>query len=162
MAKNYKISMSLRKQDNDEPVYHKQDGERFSKSQTVKMNINTDYWIKLTIKPSMILRGLVVHGVRTDFVPDTPTKTLDEDAMYYKAKFSTVNFDTHNRGKRKDLTFLFEFDHGVTMKTNIQIKLYKTGETEHSSWGQPLNMIDFDCKVADGQTYVDIVKEKYL
>jgi len=56
MAKNYKISLSLKKDENEEPVYQKQDGQRFSKSQTVKLNINTAYIVKLVIRPAIKLQ----------------------------------------------------------------------------------------------------------
>ncbi|KAK7468096.1 hypothetical protein BaRGS_00036679 [Batillaria attramentaria] len=48
------------------------------------------------------------------------------------------------------------------MKTNLQVKFYPSDETEHSRWGQAMHALELTCHVPDGQTFVDIKKEKNI
>lgn len=40
--------------------------------------------------------------------------------------------------------------------------MYKSGETEHTHWGQKLAGVELDCRMEDGHNYIAVVKEKYL
>lgn len=45
---------------------------------------------------------------------------------------------------------------------SLQCKLYPENEVEHCHWGQPLTRLEYECKVEEGTTHVDVLKEKYL
>lgn len=39
-----------------QPVYFKQDGQRFGQAQTLKLNVNTDYELRFTTKPGVHIK----------------------------------------------------------------------------------------------------------
>jgi hypothetical protein len=56
----------------------------------------------------------------------------------------------------------FQFDQGQSLMVSLQCKLYPENEVEHCHWGQPLTWLEYECKVEEGTTHVDVLKEKYL
>ena len=51
MAKSFKVSLSLRKKESEDPVHFKQDGQRFEKPHTLKLNQATEYTVRVSIRP---------------------------------------------------------------------------------------------------------------
>jgi len=45
------------------------------------------------------------------------------------------------------------------LKLTLQCKLYAEAEKSHARWGTPLTHIEYDCKVPENGTYIDVVKE---
>ena len=56
MAKNFKLNLEIKRKDTNDYVTHKIDGQRFGHTNTVKLNVNTGYNIKVTLRPAVILR----------------------------------------------------------------------------------------------------------
>lgn len=57
---------------------------------------------------------------------------------------------------------LFQFNEGQSLMVSLQCKLYPENEVEHCHWGQALTWLEYECKVEEGTTHVDVLKEKYL
>ena len=53
MANNLKLK--IKRKDTNEPVSHKIDGQRFGHNNTVKLNVNTVYNVRVTFRPTMQL-----------------------------------------------------------------------------------------------------------
>jgi hypothetical protein len=55
MAKEFRVSLLIRKRPLDQPVHFKEDGGRFDQPKTVKLNVNTKYSMEFTFRPPHIL-----------------------------------------------------------------------------------------------------------
>ena len=55
---------------------------------------------------------------------------------------------------------VFQLSNGVVLKTDLQTKFYPCKETTHSQWGQELHYLELQCKVPDGEIFVDIENQK--
>ena len=51
MAKNFKLGLEIKRKDTNEHVCHKIDGQRFGHTNTVKLNVNTAYDVRVTLRP---------------------------------------------------------------------------------------------------------------
>ena len=56
MAKNFKLNLEIKRKDTNDYVTHKIDGQRFGHTNTVKLNVNTAYNVRVTLRPAVILR----------------------------------------------------------------------------------------------------------
>lgn len=56
MANNFKLFLELKRQDTKEHVRHKIDGQRFGHTNTVKLNVNTMYDVRVTVRPALRLQ----------------------------------------------------------------------------------------------------------
>ncbi|KAJ8301722.1 hypothetical protein KUTeg_020709 [Tegillarca granosa] len=161
MAKSFKLSLLMRKKSGD-AIYHKQDGQRFDNPHTIKLNINTEYNVRIEIRPPLHLNNVIIHGERFEPKMDEK-KSKDDDTLHaYEMSFNTTNYEMLKRGKRKELPLVFELEKGLTMSVQLQCKFYPETEKEHSKWGSALTMLEYECYVPESQTFVDIKREKYL
>ena len=55
MAYNLKVVLEIKRKDTDEHVSHKIDGQRFGHTNTVKLNVNTLYNVRVTLRPTVRL-----------------------------------------------------------------------------------------------------------
>lgn len=55
-----------------------------------------------------------------------------------------------------------QFEGGHTLIATLQCKFYSENEVEHCHWGQTLTWLEYECKVEDGSSHVDVLREKYL
>lgn len=56
MARNFKLTMAIRKIQGDQPVFFKVDGGRFEAERTVKFNMNTKYAVDITVRPAQVVK----------------------------------------------------------------------------------------------------------
>ena len=47
------------------------------------------------------------------------------------------------------------------MKVILQCKLYKEEDKQHAHWGDSFHCIEYECKIPDGSTYIDVLKETF-
>ncbi|KAK6181128.1 hypothetical protein SNE40_009057 [Patella caerulea] len=158
----FKVTLGLKKHDTEIPVVHKQDGQRFSRCNTVKFNTNTAYDVTVTIRPELTLREMLIQGEKVELTRVKPEKILEDDCCIFRAEWTSTGFSSSKSGSRKDLNINFEFTNQITMMVSIQCKFYEDSENQHCKWGQPLHNIEYDCLIKDGQSFVDILKEKYF
>lgn len=55
MSGNLKLTLRIVEKDSGDPVCFKQDGQRFERPETVKLNANTEYDIDFTFRPAHCL-----------------------------------------------------------------------------------------------------------
>ncbi|XP_046371790.1 CB1 cannabinoid receptor-interacting protein 1-like [Haliotis rufescens] len=161
MASNFKVFLAFTKQPKDEPVYQKQDGQRFSVCNTIKLNVNSTYTVSVVIRPQRTLLRLQIQGENLGLNQVKPERD-DDDSCKYQASWVTVGFEQSKSAERKELPVVLEMSNGVYMKLALQCKFYPEEETQHCHWGQPLHNIEYECNVPDGCTYVDITSTKLL
>nr|KAG5698112.1 hypothetical protein BaRGS_031802 [Batillaria attramentaria] len=159
MATTFQTTLEIKTHPGGEEVYHKQDGQRFGQAVTVKMNVTQAYALIVTFRPAMRLVKWTVRGEKMEFERVKPKKD-DDDASIYETHWTSTGIEVCKRNTRTDMAIVFEFDHGISMKTNLHVKFYPSDETEHSRWGQAMHALELTCHVPDGQTFVDIKKEK--
>ena len=53
---NFKLVLEIKKKDTNEHICHKIDGQRFGHTNTVKLNVNTLYDVKMTLRPAIQLQ----------------------------------------------------------------------------------------------------------
>ncbi|XP_076095422.1 CB1 cannabinoid receptor-interacting protein 1-like [Mytilus galloprovincialis] len=159
MAIFFKVWLSIRRKEDEKPIYQKQDGQRFVQPHTTKLNVNTTYAIKVVIRPPVKLMELVIQGESIELEELT---TEDEDCITYSSHFNTSGYDLCRRQKRKDVPLVFLFEGGHTLIVTLQCKFYSENEVEHCHWGQTLTWLEYECKVEDGSSHVDVLREKYL
>ncbi|XP_045213276.2 uncharacterized protein LOC123564065 [Mercenaria mercenaria] len=162
MATEFKLIFRMTARAAGDVVCFKQDGQRFDQTHTVKLNTDTEYDLKFTLKPAIYVDKLMINGELHKLELCTDIKDESEDVRTYRTQYETVGHDVTKKGKRKELLFVLELENGVYMKISLQCKLYKVGETDHSHWGQKLTTVDMDCKMEEGHNYVTIMREKYL
>ena len=50
-------------------------------------------------------------------------------------------------------------------RPDVEVQLPNKGvqqaESNHSHWGNQLSYIDYDCKIPEGSSFVDVVKETF-
>lgn len=160
MANNFKLFLELKRQDTKEHVRHKIDGQRFGHTNTVKLNVNTMYDVRVTVRPALRLHNLIIYGEKHDV--ELVKASDNDEKLTYCTTYHTGGHNHSKKGGRKDVPFLFELEHGLSLKTQMQCKFYNEKEVEHSKWGNTLTSIEYDCKVSEGHTYVTVTKERYL
>lgn len=57
--------------------------------------------------------------------------------------------------------FLFQLANGAYFKLQVQCKIYKHGEKNHSEWGEKLASINLDCRQDEGHNFITVMSEKY-
>ncbi|XP_045165252.1 uncharacterized protein LOC123529107 [Mercenaria mercenaria] len=159
---NFKVTFRLVDKKSGGVVSYKQDGQRFGQSVTVKLNTDTEYELTVTVRPAVTVKKLMINGGAQTLEHAAGSKADDSDSKTYITQYSTVGYDVSKSGNRKEILLMLEFQNGAYMKTSLQCKLYKAGETSHSHWGQKLSAIDVECKIEEGHNYITVLKEKYL
>ncbi|XP_064603418.1 CB1 cannabinoid receptor-interacting protein 1-like [Liolophura sinensis] len=158
MASSFSLSLTLKKEPEHDAIYFKQDGERFTSSHTVKLNVNTSYTVQIAIRPAHELVGAVIRGERCE----PKLSKEDENGIIYHLNWSTQGLELNKKGNRIEIPIVLEVKHHGPFKTTLQCKLYKDQEKVHSKWGQNLSSIVYECKIGDAGSHVDIIKERYL
>lgn len=164
MAFCFKVILSIRKKEDDQPIYQKHDGERFTQPHTTKLNINTAYAVKIIIRPPVKLKDLILQGESLE-VEESKHVDLEDDEEFgitYISHFDTTGYNLNKRKKRKELPITLVFMEGYSLMINLQCKLYPEKEVEHAHWGQVLTWLEYECKVEEGTSHVDVIREKYL
>lgn len=64
-----------------------------------------------------------------------------------------------SQSKNKDRHYLIifiKFKDGQQLSARVQCKMYSLKDINHIMWGTCLKNLQLDCKVKDGQNYVDV------
>ncbi|KAL4239107.1 CB1 cannabinoid receptor-interacting protein 1 [Mactra antiquata] len=165
MATEFKLTFRMKEHEGGGHVCYKQDGQRFDQCHTVKLNAATEYDLSFTLKPAIYIDKLMINGElhKLEIKGGGSNEGAEEaESKTYTAQYSTTGFDVSKSGKRQELLFVLELQNGVYMKISFQCKLYKTGEKNHSLWGQKLTAVEMECRTETGHNYVTVLKEKYL
>ncbi|KAH9490305.1 hypothetical protein Btru_034917 [Bulinus truncatus] len=157
----FKIQFSLRKTENDGPIYKKQDGDRFESNITVKLNANTKYTVFLTTRPARTIQRVLLKAEKLEINRQKPQRN-DDNCCVYHADWSTLGFDVNKSNLRTYLPIVIEMDAGLRVETKLQVKVYPETETTHCKWGDEFHMLDLDCCANQDKTSVEIKKLQYI
>lgn len=141
----------------------------FSK-QLFSVNCSSNYyWFSLHNRPSFApllifiifflpFRSVSVQGVGLSV---TDLSQQENDRSTYSFSWSSIKITANKKKDRTTVQLLFQFQDGLTLVLPLQVKFYQQDQSDHLTWGIPLNHIEYDCTVKPGATYVDIVKETF-
>lgn len=59
------------------------------------------------------------------------------------------------------MTPLWQLDRGCTFSTHLQVKVYKTSNTQHCDWGTTVHSIEYECAVEPSSSTAKIIKETF-
>jgi len=145
----------------DTAIYFKKDGGRFEKDTTLKMQVDTEYYFTLNIKPSVSLQSVSMQGIGLT-ISDDSNQDNNNGGSRYSFNYQTLKTDPNKNKARTKLLLIMQFQDGVTMSVPLQAKFYNQNENQHINWGNQLTQIEFECEVKSGHTFVDIHKESYF
>ncbi|XP_059156301.1 CB1 cannabinoid receptor-interacting protein 1-like [Physella acuta] len=157
----FKLQFSLRRSEDDGPVFKKQDGDRFESAITVKLNANTKYTVFLTSRPARSIKKVFLKAEKLEINQQRPERA-DDNCNVYHADWSTIGFDVNKSNVRTYLPIVIEMDSGLRVETKLQVKVYPETETTHCKWGDELHMLDLECAVKADKTAVEIRKVQYI
>ena len=55
--------------------------------------------------------------------------------------------------------FSFQMKGGLVMQMSLQVKFYKSGDSQHCDWGSTFHCIEYDCETHTDAGIVAILKE---
>lgn len=145
----FNCKMRIRRSD-DTPVYYKLDGDRFNKTETLKLDTNTEYKVSLEMhpQPSEELTLIKIAGVEYNF--ELVNDPQDEVLSKYRLVWSTHGLDPTSNKHRTDVPVSLKFKNFKALDIKIQIKFYDVEDDIHVTWGQVLHGITVDCTVGKG------------
>ncbi|TNN50116.1 CB1 cannabinoid receptor-interacting protein 1 [Liparis tanakae] len=152
------ISISLRIQPNEGPVFFKVDGTRFGQTRTIKLLTGSKYKIEVVLKPgnveaiNMNIGGLVFP---------LEQQSRDEDSVVYHALYDTEGVPPTKSGDRQPVQVAMEFNKAGTFETVWQAKYYNYYKREHCQFGNKFSSIEYECKPNETRTLMWINKEAF-
>lgn len=151
-----RLQLGIHRLQDHESVCFKVDGGRFGAERTIKLNVNCSYKLELTTRPNYQLQNFSVDGTNLQY--DKRSSQTGGDIVY-EAAWNTAGLGETAAGKRLDVNFLIQLQDLPELKLTLQCKLYAEAEKSHARWGTPLSHIEYECKVPENGTYIDVVKE---
>jgi len=153
-----KVALKITKKKDGTPVFYKQDGERFTNQETLKMQTATDYVVKLEITPSIELLTLKFAGVEYPF--DALNNAESDAKAVYQLTWSTHGIDPTLSRHRADVPCAIKCKGYKELDFKLQIKFYTTEDSKHAVWGQKLSSLNVDGTIGRGTylSYVDTIR----
>jgi hypothetical protein len=85
-------------------------------------------------------------------------KKNDDNCTSYECTFSTLGMPPSKSKDRSYLVLSLKFTDMHEMIAQIQSKMYSQKDKNHVMWGSCLKSLEFECKMKDGQNFVDVQK----
>ena len=83
-------------------------------------------------------------------------KMSDERSSQYECLWST-NGMNESKSKDRFYSVLFiKFTNNKQLNVRVQCKMYPLKDKNHVTWGTCLKNLHIDCKMKDGQSYIDV------
>ncbi|XP_006730049.1 CB1 cannabinoid receptor-interacting protein 1 isoform X1 [Leptonychotes weddellii] len=97
-----RLSIALRIQPNDGPVFFKVDGQRFGQNRTIKLLTGSSYKVEVKIKPTTLqVENISIGGV---VVPlELKSKEPDGDRIVYTGTYDTEGVAPTKSGERQPI-----------------------------------------------------------
>ncbi|CAD5119864.1 DgyrCDS8448 [Dimorphilus gyrociliatus] len=159
MATTFKLQLGLKRKDDNEPVRFKIDGGRFDSEKTLKLNVDTPYLLELRLTQEIEVLDLAIQGSSISL---NEGKSGKAGESLYTCEWTSTSFSPNKKGNRQQIIIIIRLKVSgviVELKTTLQCKLYKEEEKTHCKWGDLANFLEYDCKIPDGATYVDVTKQ---
>ncbi|MBZ3882350.1 Calcineurin subunit B type 1 [Sciurus carolinensis] len=140
-----RLSIALRIQPNDGPVFYKVDGQRFGQNRTIKLLTGSSYKVEVKIKPTTLqVENISIGGV---LVPlELKAKEPDGDRVVYTGTYDTEGVAPTKSGERQPIQITMPFTDIGTFETVWQVKFYNYHKRDHCQWGSPFSVIEYECK----------------
>ncbi|XP_059973711.1 CB1 cannabinoid receptor-interacting protein 1 isoform X1 [Mesoplodon densirostris] len=103
-----RLSIALRIQPNDGPVFYKVDGQRFGQNRTIKLLTGSSYKVEVKIKPTTLqVENISIGGV---LVPlELKSKEPDGDRIVYTGTYDTEGVAPTKSGERQPIQITMPF-----------------------------------------------------
>uniref|UniRef100_A0A667GMY9 CB1 cannabinoid receptor-interacting protein 1 n=1 Tax=Lynx canadensis TaxID=61383 RepID=A0A667GMY9_LYNCA len=103
-----RLSIALRIQPNDGPVFFKVDGQRFGQNRTIKLLTGSSYKVEVKIKPTTLqVENISIGGV---LVPlELKSKEPDGDRIVYTGTYDTEGVAPTKSGERQPIQITMPF-----------------------------------------------------
>lgn len=83
-------------------------------------------------------------------------KRKDDKSSCYECSWSTNGMSESKNKDRLQLVIFVKFADNKQINAKVQCKMYSLKDKNHITWGTCLKNLQLDCKIKDGQTYVDV------
>lgn len=109
------------------------------------------------IKPAIKIKSISILD------KDVPFKDHSSaEISFTKFSFNWQSVSEANKKKeRTQLPVVFQFKDGLSLTLPLQAKFYRAEDTQHVTWGTPLNQIDLEVNVNASSKQIEIAKETY-
>ncbi|CAD7677514.1 CB1 cannabinoid receptor-interacting protein 1 isoform X1 [Vulpes vulpes] len=156
-----RLSIALRIQPNDGPVFFKVDGQRFGQNRTIKLLTGSSYKVEVKLKPSSLqVENISIGGV---LVPlELKSKEPDGDRVVYTGIYDTEGVAPTKSGERQPIQITMPFTDIGTFETVWQVKFYNYHKRDHCQWGSPFSVIEYECKPNETRSLMWVNKESFL
>lgn len=152
------ISIGLKIQPNEGPVFFKVDGTRFGQTRTIKLLTGSKYKIEVVMRPGTVeATNMNIGGIVFPLVQ----QSRDEDSVVYHAQYETEGVPHTKSGDRQPVQVSIEFNKAGTFETVWQAKYYNYYKREHCQFGNKFSSIEYECKPNETRTLMWINKEAF-
>lgn len=152
------LSIALRLQPNDGPVFFKVDGTRFGQGRTIKLLTGSKYRVEVICKPGCVsATNMNIGGV----VFPLEEQSREEQTVVYQGKYDTEGVPHTKSGDRQPVQVSIEFGKAGTFETVWQAKYYNYYKREHCQFGNKFESIDYELKPNETRTLIWINKEAF-
>ncbi|XP_037546064.1 CB1 cannabinoid receptor-interacting protein 1a [Nematolebias whitei] len=152
------ISISLRIQPNDGPVFFKVDGTRFGQTRTIKLLTGSKYRIEVAVKPGTVeATNMNIGGI----IFPLEQQSRDDESVVYQGHYDTEGVPHTKSGDRQPVQVSIEFNKAGTFETVWQAKYYNYYKREHCQFGNKFSNIEYECKPNETRSLMWINKEVF-
>ncbi|XP_026787509.3 CB1 cannabinoid receptor-interacting protein 1a [Pangasianodon hypophthalmus] len=152
------ISVSLKIQPNDGPVFFKADGSRFGQTRTIKLLTGSKYKIEVVIKPGSVEPATMGIGGKSF---DLEQQSKDEESAVYHGFYDTEGVPHTKSGDRQPVQVSIQFKEAGVFETVWQVKYYNYYKREHCQFGNKFSFIEYEVKPNETRSLMWINKEVF-
>ena len=118
-------------------------------------------WHRVTLPARLYLRStfsmfscseISMAGVNLEHT----LKMSDERSSQYECLWSTNGMNESKSNDRFYSVLYIKFTNEKQLNARIQCKMYSLKDKNHVTWGSCLKNLHIDCKMKDGQNYIDV------
>ncbi|CDQ60551.1 CB1 cannabinoid receptor-interacting protein 1 [Oncorhynchus mykiss] len=152
------ISIALKIQPNDGPVFFKVDGTRFGQSRTIKLLTGSKYKVEVVMKPGNADAATMNIGGIT--LP-LEQQSKDEESVVYHGHYDTEGVPHTKSGDRQPVQVSIEFGKAGQFETIWQVKYYNYYKRDQCQFGNKFVNIEYECKPNETRSLMWINKEAF-
>ncbi|XP_054841850.1 CB1 cannabinoid receptor-interacting protein 1 [Eublepharis macularius] len=153
-----RLSVALKIQPNDGPVFFKVDGQRFGQNRTIKLLTGAKYKVEVVLRPGLVQAATMGIGGVT--VP-LEEKSRDTQMVTYSGIYDTEGVPHTKSGERQPIQVTMQLVDIGTFETVWQVKFYNYHKRDHCQWGNSFAYIEYECKPNETRTLLWINKENF-
>ncbi|KAG9262600.1 CB1 cannabinoid receptor-interacting protein 1a [Astyanax mexicanus] len=150
------ISVSLKMEPNDGPVFFKADGSRFGQTRTIKLLTGSKYKIEVVVKPGSA--EATTMGIGSGSFP-LEQQSKDDETIVYHGFYDTEGVPHTKSGDRQPVQVSIQFKDAGVFETVWQVKYYNYYKREHCQFGNKFSCIDYEVKPNETRSLMWINKE---